>query len=182
MSAQAMVTEFHRAFGVPVGDLADPRVDDERIELRRRLIDEECNEVMDASDGRTSDDLCLACFDYHDVYRVPDIAHLAKELADLVYVVYGWAVEMGVDLDAVLAEVHRSNMSKLGPDGKPVLREDGKVLKGPGYSPADIPTVLAEQASGVRRHSAALDKAYEAVLRAAASGEPLRPFGLADCE
>ena len=66
----------------------------------------------------------------------------ADALADLVYVVYGMALETGIDLAAVLAEVQRSNMSKLGPDGRPVYREDGKVLKGPGYVPPDVAGAL----------------------------------------
>ena len=67
-----------------------------------------------------------------------DTAAAADALADLVYVVYGMALETGIDLAAVLAEVQRSNMSKLGPDGRPVYREDGKVLKSPGYIPPNV--------------------------------------------
>ena len=58
-----------------------------------------------------------------------------KELADLVYVCYQYAENLGWDLDEALNRVHVSNMSKLGPDGKPIRREDGKVLKGPNYQP-----------------------------------------------
>ena len=61
-----------------------------------------------------------------------------KELADLVYVCYQYAANMGWVLDEALNRVHESNMSKLGEDGKPVLREDGKVLKGPNYKPPDL--------------------------------------------
>jgi len=56
-----------------------------------------------------------------------------KELADLVYVCYQYAENMGWFLDEALDRVHKSNMSKLGEDGKPIYREDGKVLKGPNY-------------------------------------------------
>jgi predicted HAD superfamily Cof-like phosphohydrolase len=56
-----------------------------------------------------------------------------KEMADLIYVLLGTAVAMGMDIDTAFKRVHRSNMSKLGPDGKPVMRADGKVLKGPEY-------------------------------------------------
>ena len=52
------------------------------------------------------------------------------------------ALETGIDLPAVLAEVQRSNLSKLGPDGRPIYREDGKVLKGPGYFSPDVAGVL----------------------------------------
>ena len=61
-----------------------------------------------------------------------------KELADLVYVCYQYAENMGWLLDEALDRVHKSNMSKLGEDGKPVYREDGKVLKGPNYK---LPTL-----------------------------------------
>ena len=64
--------------------------------------------------------------------------HALKELADLVYVCYQYAENMGWFLDEALDRVHKSNMSKLGEDGKPIYREDGKVLKGPGYKPPDL--------------------------------------------
>ena len=61
-----------------------------------------------------------------------------KELADLVYVCYQYAENMGWFLDEALDRVHASNMSKLGRDGKPIYREDGKVLKGPDYAPPTL--------------------------------------------
>jgi NTP pyrophosphatase (non-canonical NTP hydrolase) len=61
-----------------------------------------------------------------------------KELADLVYVCYQYAENQHWFLDEALNRVHESNMSKLGEDGKPIYREDGKVLKGPGYKPPDL--------------------------------------------
>ena len=61
-----------------------------------------------------------------------------KELADLVYVCAQYAENMDWDLEQALRRVHKSNMSKLGEDGKPIKREDGKVLKGPNYSPPDL--------------------------------------------
>ena len=61
-----------------------------------------------------------------------------KELADLVYVCYQYAANMGWFLDEALDRVHKSNMSKLGEDGKPIYREDGKVLKGPNYKPRTL--------------------------------------------
>ena len=65
-----------------------------------------------------------------------------KELADLVYVCYQYAENMRWDLDAALDLVHQSNMSKLGEDGKPIYREDGKVLKGPNYKPPDLSDLI----------------------------------------
>ena len=67
-----------------------------------------------------------------------NLVNVAKELADLLYVVYGTAAAYGIPIDDVYREVHKSNMSKLGEDGKPIYREDGKVLKGPNYKPADL--------------------------------------------
>ncbi len=74
-----------------------------------------------------------------------DLIGVADALADIVYVAYGTALTYGIDLDAMLHEVHRSNMSKLGSDGKPLIREDGKVLKSERYFPPDIESVLRLQ-------------------------------------
>ena len=61
-----------------------------------------------------------------------------KELADLVYVCSQYAENMGWFLDEAIHRVHQSNLSKLGEDGKPIYREDGKVLKGPNYAPPNL--------------------------------------------
>ena len=84
--------------------------------LRWLLLKEEYNEVRDA-DGPQE---------------------LLKELADLVYVTYGYAATYGWDLDEAFRRVHASNMSKLGPRGKPLKRPDGKVLKGSNYWKPDL--------------------------------------------
>ena len=65
-----------------------------------------------------------------------------KELADLVYVCYQYAVNMGWDLDRALKLIHKSNLSKLDEDGKPILREDGKVLKGPNYKKPNLHSLI----------------------------------------
>ena len=65
-----------------------------------------------------------------------------KELADLVYVCYQYAENMGWFLDEALDRVHQSNMSKLGEDGRPIYREDGKVLKGPNYEPPTLTDLI----------------------------------------
>ena len=93
------------------------------------LIVEEFKELLDA-------DAQL----YRDNPTV--IAEALKELADLVYVCYQYAENMGWLLDEALNRVHLSNMSKLGEDGKPIYREDGKVLKGPNYKPPDLSDLL----------------------------------------
>lgn len=65
-----------------------------------------------------------------------------KELADLVYVCAQYAENMEWDLEQALRRVHRSNMSKLGEDGKPIKRKDGKVLKGPNYQPPHLADLI----------------------------------------
>ena len=65
-----------------------------------------------------------------------------KELADLIYVCYQYAENMGWFLDEALDREHISNMSKLGEDGKPIYREDGKVLKGPHYKPPNLTDLI----------------------------------------
>lgn len=126
MSNYEMVREFHRVFGAELREAPRIGASDLWLKvLRERLIKEEFDEVLEA-------------MDYNDV------AHLAKELADLLYVVYGTAASFGIPMDAVFAEVHRSNMSKAGEDGKPILRDDGKVLKGPNYFQADVQKILQE--------------------------------------
>jgi predicted HAD superfamily Cof-like phosphohydrolase len=133
-----LIREFHRAFGQPI--YGQPFMPDiKRVTLRERLIREEFEEVMEEfalirahqSRGYRS---------AREVYE--DIARLAKELADVEVVVQGTALEFGIPLDRVYAEVHRSNMSKLGADGKPLRRHDGKVLKGPNYSEADTMSAI----------------------------------------
>ena len=71
-----------------------------------------------------------------------DLTGVADALTDILYVVYGTGAAYGIDLDECFAEVHRSNMSKLGSDNKPIYREDGKILKGPNYSPPNLDKVL----------------------------------------
>lgn len=119
------VREFHKAFGA---DLDQP-VSDRLLDLRMSLISEETHEVQ-----REMFDVLT----YLPKAKKVDKAKLAKELADLLYVVYGTAATFGIDIDRVFDEVHKSNMSKLGEDGKPVYREDGKVLKGPNYQPPKL--------------------------------------------
>ena len=92
---------------------------------QRNLITEEFKEFLEAD-----------AMWYRDNPQYP--AECRKELADLVYVCYQYAVNMGWDLDEAMDRVHKSNMSKLDEYGKPVLREDGKVLKGPYYQPPNL--------------------------------------------
>lgn len=121
----SQVAEFHFAFDLPIR--RKPGIPPyERQQLRLELIREESAELEEA-------------------VAAADIVAISKELADLAYVVAGMALEFGIPLDKILAEVHRSNMTKLGPDSKPIKREDGKVLKGPGYRPPQVANVLFEE-------------------------------------
>jgi predicted HAD superfamily Cof-like phosphohydrolase len=134
----AAVTEFHRLYNLPVGDWANPApLDAARTDLRLDLIEEECEEVVTAA----------VRYSYSGSECVPadDLPALAKELADLIYVTVGYAVELGIDINAVFQEVHFSNMSKLDDNGLPVLREDGKVEKGPNYYSPDIASIIEQQ-------------------------------------
>ena len=120
------VREFHEAFNLPVGSRPNLPTHDVRT-LRQNLLREEFTEYMDAE-------------------HTDDIVEIADALADIIYIACGTAVAYGIPLDDVFAEVHRSNMAKLGPDGKPIYRDDGKVLKPADWSPPDVRGIL-EQAS-----------------------------------
>ncbi|MPY61822.1 pyrophosphohydrolase domain-containing protein [Streptomyces spongiae] len=120
-----LVREFHRAFGLAAR--AEPtEVTPELAAHRGELLAEEAAEVAEVAVAGPLD-------------------RLAHELADVVYVAYGTALVHGIDLDAVIAEIHRSNMTKLGPDGSVARREDGKVLKGEHYRAPDVSGVLRSQ-------------------------------------
>ena len=143
-SPMELVQEFHRTYSVPIRSFDDPTLSYERLGLRMSLIAEEFAELMGAVYGTRSRAIIEAAtaeaVAADDGER--DVIEAADALADLIYVIYGMALETGIDLASVLAEVQRSNMSKLGADGKPVYREDGKVLKGPDYFPPNVEAVL----------------------------------------
>ena len=112
--------EFHRKYGCEIGTV--PAIpDDATATLRARLIDEEYRELMDAMDRE-------------------DLPAIAKEAIDLVYVTAGMLVAYGIFAPAAWDAVHRSNMTK---DGS--VRGDGKIMKGDGYRPADVASILALQ-------------------------------------
>ena len=111
--------EFRSKYGI------QNRISRERRSYQKNLIVEEFEEFLDAD---------------ADMFRAgsPPKEATLKELADLVYVCYQYAENQGWFLDEALDRVHKSNMSKLDEDGKPIYREDGKVLKGPNYKPPDL--------------------------------------------
>ncbi len=109
---------FMSTFGQEVKetpDLPTKNIQDLRIEL----IAEELDELKEA-------------------IAYEDITDIADALTDILYVTYGAGHAFGINLDLCFKEVQESNMSKLGEDGKPIYREDGKVLKGPNYFPPDL--------------------------------------------
>ena len=117
-----LVGDFMEAFGQSVQ--VDPTWPDFNTrELRIELIQEELEELSDAVADR-------------------DMVQIADALTDLLYVVYGAGHSFGIDLDECFQEVHSSNMSKLGEDGRPIYREDGKVLKGPSFFEPDLEGIL----------------------------------------
>jgi predicted HAD superfamily Cof-like phosphohydrolase len=113
-----------------------PSAVDERTKLLRlRLIQEEFDELKEAMASN-------------------DLGAVAKEMADLLYVVYGTAVSYGIDMAPVFREVHRSNMSKVGG----YKREDGKWVKPPTYSPANVGPILEEQRSRAAEVTAVIEE------------------------
>ena len=142
------VVEFHEAFGAPVAWSPTVPPIDRRI-LRAKLLLEETLEFVEASglcvwfDGTKLEEPDRR-FDVR-VAQMPvvsDLTGAADALADIRYVTDGAALEWGIPLEKCLREVHRSNMSKLGEDGKPILRADGKILKGPSFTLPDLASIL----------------------------------------
>ena len=114
--------DFMTAFGQEV--LTEPTLPSAHLaKLRLELIREEFEELTVATNAM-------------------DIVEIADALTDILYVVYGAGHAFGIDLDECYHEVHRSNMSKLGADGKPIYREDGKILKGPNYFHPNLKDIL----------------------------------------
>lgn len=140
---ESLVRTFHEVFDVPVGDGA-PEVRGERVPMRMALIAEEFAELVGAIYGAPAQKVMDRAFGravgLDEGTR--DVVATADALGDLVYVLYGMALECGIPLPQVLAEIQASNLSKLGDDGQPILRGDGKVLKGPHFHRPDIETVL----------------------------------------
>lgn len=132
-----MVREFHEKFGHPIADEPTALTIDYQL-MRLELIREELVELYEAC-GYDAKAIAEATVERWDA---TDIVEVADALGDLEYVVNGFAVSAGIDLPAVVTEIHRSNMTKLGEDGKPIYREDGKVLKGPNYEEPQLMDVL----------------------------------------
>ena len=121
------VKEFNKAYSVPVWGTADCMSEyEDAIEEQIDLINEECDELFIAYDN------------WKTLHIRENEVVILDAICDSIYVLIGLALKMGMNLDGAFREVHRSNMSKLGPDGKPIKRADGKVLKGPNYTPPKL--------------------------------------------
>ena len=120
MTNYEMVLKYHEKFNLGIG-VKGTLITAERQMLRTRLMMEELAEVVEAM-------------------QLNDYEHLAKELGDALYTIYGTAAEYGIPMDEAFAEVHRSNMTKTAnPD------PNGKVLKGEDYEEADMASVLSRR-------------------------------------
>ena len=121
----AAVREFHTAFGLGINE--DPVADlgEHKNLLRYNLMKEENEEYLEAANNN-------------------DLTEVADALGDMLYILCGTILEHGMQhkIEEVFEEIQRSNMSKLNYDGKPIYREDGKVLKGPNYFKPDISSIV----------------------------------------
>ena len=126
MDTLALVKSWHQHFRVPVVDA--PSLPQGRAEMRLAILEEEVSELRAAVEAG-------------------DLVEVLDALCDIQYVLDGTFLEFGLHQlkNAAFNEVHSSNMSKLGENGEPLLREDGKVLKGPNFSPPDLAKVLASR-------------------------------------
>lgn len=121
----AAVHEFHSAFGLGIENSPTANLDMKKNLLRYELMREENEEYLEAANSN-------------------DLIEVADALGDMLYILCGTIIEHGMQhkIEEVFNEIQRSNMSKLGADGKPIYREDGKVLKGPSYFKPNIKTIL----------------------------------------
>ena len=125
IKAMAMVAEFHAAFKQPVRDTPIAQIPAKEARLRYSVALEELNE-------------------YEFAYATDDNTEILDALTDQLYVLCGTIIAHGMQgvIGDAFKEVHASNMSKLGSDGEPIFREDGKILKGPDYVKPDLDKIL----------------------------------------
>jgi predicted HAD superfamily Cof-like phosphohydrolase len=121
------VKEFHTAFGLGVNEMPTGDLGEQVNMLRYNLMKEENEEYLEAVMNN-------------------DKVEIADALGDMLYILCGTIISHGLQhkIEEVFDEIQRSNMSKLGHDGKPIYREDGKVMKGPNYFKPDFSAILAE--------------------------------------
>lgn len=121
------VQEFHESFGLGVQHKPIAKLDADKLKLRFDLMAEENEEYLEAAKNN-------------------DLAEVADALGDMLYILCGTILEHGMQykIEEIFNEIQRSNMSKLGKDGKPIYREDGKVLKGPNYFKPNIAAIIED--------------------------------------
>jgi len=121
----AAVHEFHTAFKLGMNNTPVAHIGDDRNMLRFNLMKEENEEYLEAAQNN-------------------DLVEVADALGDMLYILCGTMIEHGLQdkIASVFDEIQESNMSKLGEDGEPIYREDGKVLKGPNYFKPNISKIL----------------------------------------
>ncbi|APQ18205.1 pyrophosphohydrolase domain-containing protein [Maribacter hydrothermalis] len=119
------VKKFHNSFGLGVSEEMVADLGEAKNNLRFNLMDEENKEYLEAAKNN-------------------DLVEVADALGDMLYILCGTILEHGMQykIEEVFNEIQRSNMSKLGANGKPIYREDGKVLKGPNYFKPNIEMIL----------------------------------------
>lgn len=119
------VAKFHKAFGLGMRETPKADLGESKNLLRYKLMREENEEYLEAANAG-------------------DLVEVADALGDMLYILCGTIIEHGMQhkIEEVFTEIQRSNMSKLGADGNPIYREDGKVLKGPNYFKPDIASIL----------------------------------------
>lgn len=119
------VQEFHTAYKLGYKNEPIATIGEDKINLRFNLMDEENKEYLEAAQNG-------------------DLVEVADALGDMLYILCGTIIEHGMQhkIEEVFNEIQRSNMSKLGEDGEPIYREDGKVLKGPNYFKPNIEKIL----------------------------------------
>lgn len=122
------VQDFHEAFGLGVEHKPVAKLSNQKLKLRFDLMDEENKEYLEAAESN-------------------DLIEVADALGDMLYILCGTILEHGMQykIEEVFDEIQRSNMSKLGEDGKPIYREDGKVMKGPNYFKPNLESILAKE-------------------------------------
>jgi predicted HAD superfamily Cof-like phosphohydrolase len=119
-----LVREFHSTFKLPDNEMPYLPNTKER-NLRKKLLKEEYKEYLQAEEE-------------------DDLVEIADALADQIYIICGTALSYGIPLDKIFTEVHRSNMTKLDENGKPVVRADGKIIKGPKFEHPRVEEILIQ--------------------------------------
>ena len=122
------VEEFHKAFQLGINSIPIASLDENTYRLRYNLMKEENEEYLQAAEQG-------------------DLVEIGDALGDMLYILCGTIISHGFQdkIEAIFDEIQNSNMSKLGADGKPIYREDGKVLKGPNYFKPNLKKIILDE-------------------------------------